>query len=83
MPAITVTILSIETMRIEAEKELTELNKKPNNIFTLEKFMKKNGKDIEEGRCMKGKDTKLGFNEKDRKIIWKNYMEEIMNKEND
>ena len=46
------------------------------------KFMKKDGKDIKEGRCMRGKDGRLGFSEKDRKRIWKNHMEEIMNKEN-
>ena len=43
--------------------------------------MKKDGKDIEGGRCMRGKDRKLDFSEKDRKRIWKNHMEEIMNKE--
>ena len=32
---------------------------------------------------MSGKDGRLGFSEKDRKQIWKNHMEEIMNKEND
>ena len=32
---------------------------------------------------MRGKDGRLGFSEKDRKRIWKNHMEEIMNKEND
>ena len=37
----------------EAEKELTKLNKKPNIIFTLVKFKKKDGKDIEAGRCMR------------------------------
>ena len=31
---------------------------------------------------MRGKDKRLGFSEADRKI-WKNHMEEIMNKEND
>ena len=31
---------------------------------------------------MRGKDVKLGFSEKDGKRIWKNHMEEIMNKEN-
>ena len=31
-------------MTKEAEKELTKLNKKPNNIFTLVKFIKKDGK---------------------------------------
>ena len=54
-------------MRKEAEKELAKLNKKPNNIFTLEKFMKKDGKDIEGERCMRGKDRRLGFSEKDKK----------------
>ena len=71
------------SMRKESEKELTKLNKKTNNIFTLVTFMKKDGKDIEGGRCMKGKNGKLDFNEKDRKRIWKNHMEEIVNKEND
>ena len=66
-------------MRKEAEKELTKLNEKPNTIFTLVKFMKKDRKDIEVGRCMRGKDRRLDFSEKDRK----NNMEEIMNKEND
>ena len=68
------------SMRKEAEKELTQLNQKTNNIFTLVKFMKKDEKDIERGRCIRGKDGRLGFNEKDRKRIWKNHMEEIMNK---
>ena len=70
-------------MRKEAEKELTKWNKKPNDIFTLVKFMKKNGKDNEGGRCMRKNDERLGFSEKDRKRIWKNHMEEIMNEEND
>ena len=71
------------SMRKEAEKELTKSNKKPNNIFTLVKFMKKDENDIEGGRCMRGKGGRLGFSEKDKKRTWKNHMEEIMNKEND
>ena len=63
------------SMRKEAEKELTKLNEKPNNIFTLVKVMKKDGKDIEGGKCMKGKDGRLGFSEKDWKRIWKNHTE--------
>ena len=35
-------------MRKEAENELTKLNKKPNNIFTLVKFMKKMEKILKE-----------------------------------
>ena len=42
------------------------------------KLMKRDGKDVEGGRCMKGKDEKLGFSKKDRKRIWKNHLEEIM-----
>ena len=61
-------------MRKEAEKELAKLNKKINNIFTLVKFIKKDGKDIG-GRCMRRKDGRLGFSEKDRKkyrkITWR------------
>ena len=45
--------------------------------------MKKDGKDIEGGRCIIGKDGRLGFSEMVRKIVWKNHMEEIVNKEND
>ena len=74
--------LVANSMRKEAEKELTKLNKKPNNIVTLVKFIKKDGKDIEEGRCMRGKDGRLGYSEKDKKRIWKNLVEEIMNKKN-
>ena len=57
--------------------------KKPKDIFILVKFMKKDGKGIKGGRCIKGKDRRLGFSEKDRKRIWKNHMEEIINKGND
>ena len=72
------------SMRREAEKELlTKLNKQPNNIFKLVKFMKKDRKDIEGSKCMRGKDGRLGFSEKDKKRVWKNHMEEIINKEND
>ena len=69
-------------MRKEAKKELIKLNKNPNNIFTLIKFMKKDGKDIEGDRCIRGKGRRLGFSENDRKRIWKNQKKEIMNKEN-
>ena len=66
------------SMRKEAEKKLTKLNKKSNNIFTLVKFIKSDGKEIEGGRCMKRKDRRLDFSKKDRKRIWKNHMKEII-----
>ena len=71
------------SMRKETKRELKKLNKKPNNIFSLVKFIKKDGKDIEGGRCMRGKDPRIGFSEKDKKRIWKNHMKEIMIKAND
>ena len=61
-------------MRKEAQKELTKLNKKSNNIFTLVKFMKKDKKSIEGSRCMRGKKGRLGFSEKEKeygKITWR------------
>ena len=55
------------SMTKEAEKELTKMNKKLNNIFTLVKLMKINQKDLEGGRCMTGRDGKLGFSKNKRK----------------
>ena len=48
-------------------KELTNMSQNPNNIFILMKFMKKDGNVVEGGRCMRGKDRKLGFSEKNMK----------------
>ena len=67
------------SMRKEAEKELTKSKEKRKSIFTLVKFMKKDRKDIEGDRCMRGKNGRLGFSEKDRKRTWKSCMKEIMN----
>jgi len=56
-------------MRREAEKEMKELCKKPNNVFKLCKLLKREGKDVEGGKCIRGKDGKLGFNENARRKI--------------
>ena len=45
--------------------------------------MKKEGKDVERGRCSRGRDRRLGFIEEDRAKIWKKHMEMIMNEENE
>ena len=45
--------------------------------------MKREGKDVEEGRCLGGRDRRLGFIEEDRAKIWKEHMEKIMNEENE
>ena len=71
------------SMRKEAEKESTNLRQKLSNIFKLMEFMKKDGKNIKGGRCMRGKDGNLGFSDKDGKRIRKNHVEEIMSEEND
>ena len=38
---------------------------------------------MEEGRCLRGGDGRLGFIEEDRAKMWKEHMEKIMNKENE
>ena len=45
--------------------------------------MKKEGKDVEGGRCLRGGDGRLGFIEEDRAKIWKQHMEKIMNEKNE
>ena len=54
-------------MRKKAEKEFNKIEK-PNSIFTL-KVIRKDGTDIEGGRCMSEKDGRLGFSGIDRKKI--------------
>ena len=55
----------------------------PNKVFKLVKSMKKDGKDVEGVRCMRGSNGRLSFSEKDRGKVWKEHMERIMNEEND
>ena len=45
--------------------------------------MKKEGKDFEGGRCLRGRDERLGFVEEDRASILKEHMEKIINEENE
>ena len=72
-----------KVMKEAAKRELRELNKHPNKVFKLVKSMKKDGKDVEGGRCMRGSDGRLNFSEKDRGKVWKEHMERIMNEENE
>ena len=44
--------------------------------------MKKKGKDVEGGRCLRGENRRLGFIEEDRVKIWKEHMEKIINEGN-
>ena len=70
-------------MRMEANQELNNLYQNSNSVFYFLRKMKKEGKDVEEGRCLRGGDGRLGFIEEDRAKIWKEHMEKIMNKENE
>ena len=61
-------------MKEAAEQELRELSEHPNKVFKLVKSIKKDGKDVEGGRCVRGND---------RGRVWKEHMERIMNEENE
>ena len=56
-------------MKSEAE-ELEELRDHPNKVFKFVKSLKKDGKDVPGGRCVRGSDGRLGFSEKDRGNIY-------------
>ena len=71
-----------KAMRMEANQELNNLYQNSNSAFYFLRKMKKEGKDVEGGRCLRGGDGRLGFIEEDRAKIWKEHMEKIMNEEN-
>ena len=66
---------------MEANQELNDLYQNSNSVFYFLKI-KKEGKDLEGGRCLRRRDRRLGFIEKDRAKILKEHMEKIMNKKN-
>ena len=66
-----------------AEEEMKVLYNKSNDVFKLVKFMRRDGKDINGGGCMKDKDGRLVVSEKDRGKLWKDHMKKIMNVENE
>ena len=70
-------------MREKAEEELTELRNFPRWMFRLVKGLKTDSKEGEGGRSMRGSDGKLCFSEKERGKVWRDYIEWIMNEEND
>ena len=53
------------------------------SVFYFLRRMKKEGKDVEGGRRLRGGDGRLGFSEEERAEIWKEHMEKIMNEENE
>ena len=62
-----------KAMKEVAEQELRELSEHPNRVFKLVKSMRKDGKDVEGGRCMRGSNGILNFSEKDRGKVWKEH----------
>ena len=65
-----------KSMREKAQKAHTELKSCPNGILRLVRGLKINSKEVEIGRCMRGRDGKLYFSEKEKdkksgKKIWK------------
>ena len=72
-----------KAMREKAEEALTELQNCPNWMPRLAKVLKTNSKEVEGGKCMRESDGKLCLSEKERGKVWKDYMETIMNEEND
>ena len=70
-------------MKMEANQELNNLYQNSNSVFYFLRRMKKERKDVEGGKCLRGGDGRLGFIEKDREKIWKEHMEKIMNEENE
>ena len=71
-----------KAMKQEALEEVNTLCIKPNDVFKFLKFMRKEGRDIEGGGCMKNKDGRLVVSEKNCGKLWKEHVEKIMNVEN-
>ena len=69
-------------MRREAEQEMNDSCDKPNNVFKLEKLLRKKGQDGNGRRCLTGINGRFAFSEKDQKRVWKKHMEKTMNKTN-
>ena len=61
----------MKVMKKAAEQELRELSEHLNKVFKLMKSMKKDGKYVEGGRCIRGSDGRLNFSKKDKTKVWK------------
>ena len=70
-------------MREKAEDALTGLQNGSNGMFRQVSELKTDSKEVEGGRCMRGSVGKLCFSEKERGKVRKDYIEKIMNEEND
>ena len=72
-----------KAMREKVEEALTVLKNGPNGMFRLVEGLRTDSKEVEGGRCMIGIDGKLCFTENESGNVWKDYMERIINEEND
>ena len=70
-------------MRMEANPELNDLYQNCNSVFYFFKKMKKKGKDLEGGRCLRGRNGRLDFIGKDRAKTWKEHTKKIMTEESE
>ena len=70
-------------MRGKAEEALIDIQNCDNGMLRLTKGLKTDSKELEFGRCMRGSDVRMCFGEKERGKVWKDYMESIINEEND
>ena len=61
---------------------MNDLYDKPNIVFKLVKFLKKEGQDVISGQCLREINGKIVFGVKDQKRAWKKHMEKTMSKEN-
>ena len=62
------------------EKETEAISEIPNKTFKCLKMMKREGKDVEGGKCIRDIDARLCVNDINRKRIEKQHMEKIMKK---
>ena len=55
--------------RGQVERELDELSMNSNKVVQLLKVMKRDGRDVEGGGCMRGNDRRINFSEEDRGCV--------------
>ena len=70
-------------MRMEANQKLNGLHQNSNSVCYFLTRMKKEWKDVEGGRCLIGRDGRLGNIGEDRTKFWKEHMEKTMNEKNE
>ena len=69
-------------MKKEAVKEMEEIQNDRNVVFRRIRMMKKEASDLASTNCIRDKNGKAVFAEDNRKKVWKEHVEAIMNEEN-